>query len=855
MRFRHKKLWVGRMHYLEVIEREKSFSRNIAVHEFYPAKMAEYCDFPEFLNHDIVTTLRRKGINRLYSHQAEAVIAVSESKNIVVTSGVASGKSLCYFLPVINNFIKSEAGKSLFIFPTKALTQDQKTNFSILLNEIAISGCFEKNPVVGVYDGDTENQKRSQIKQSCDFLFTNPDMLHMGILPQHPKWLNFFKNLRFIVIDEAHYYRGVFGSHFANIIRRLMRICRHYGANPQFIVTSATLANAKDFVEKLLQTKFHIVEEDGSQQGEKHFYIYNPPLVNEELGIRRSSLKEVAAISRMLMNTDSQTLIFSESRRSVELLLAEIRKHIKDKDLIKGYRSGYLPVERRNIEKRLREKSLRAVISTNALELGIDIGGLDSVIINGYPGSITSTKQQSGRAGRGDRPSQTILVANSGVLNQFIVRHPEYILENSPEEALINPDNPLILLSHLQCALYEIPFRKGENFGTLPFDEVNKFLVLLQKQNKLFLSGEKYFWKSAKYPASELSLRTAGIKPFVIECENSGSFSLHSKPELIGIVDKESALWMTHPEAIYLQDGEQYFVEKLDLENYRVVVSLSDSVYYTQASSKTDITLLKKIKEDTFTGFKKNYGQIKAVTQVTGYKKIDWQTNEILGYGEVELPPTELITFGFWFTFEQDLTDKLKELQIWNNQSNDYGSDWGKIKQRIKIRDEGKCRNCGRGEGIPPLQVHHIIPFRSFRNTVDANREENLITLCPSCHHQAEQNVMIQSLLSGLANLIRNIAPFYLMSDIRDIRVSHDNKAEISDGLPMLIVYDSVPGGIGLSERLYDLHSALIDACLEIVETCTCKDGCPDCTGAVAENGVGVKNEAKMILKMMQESR
>ncbi|MBT3756047.1 MAG: DEAD/DEAH box helicase, partial [Candidatus Cloacimonetes bacterium] len=429
---------------------DSSILQNIAVHKVHKAKKAELKDFPSYLNGNTINYFKQRGIEKLYSHQRKAIDAIMQNKNTVITTGVDSGKSLCYQIPVLHKLQKDPQTRAIFLFPTKALTQDQKIKFTKFASEF-----LETDIGIGIYDGDTPSDNRRIIKRSANLLFTNPDMLHLGILPHHTNWSEFFTNLKFVIIDEVHIYRGIFGSHFANVIRRLKRIAKFYGANPQFILTSATLSNVEDFSKKLIEEDVNVISNDGSPTGEKHYLIYNPPIVNKELGIRRSAMQETVHIAADLFEQKGQTLVFSESRRSIELILSYLRRNVNEVDLVQGYRSGYLPTDRREIERKFRSGKIRTVVSTNALELGIDIGELDTVLINGYPGSIASTRQQFGRAGRSGKPSFCILVATSNLLDQYLVKHPDYLFDQNPEQALIDPDNPFILLHHLKCALFE----------------------------------------------------------------------------------------------------------------------------------------------------------------------------------------------------------------------------------------------------------------------------------------------------------------------------------------------------------------------------------------------------------------
>lgn len=823
---------------IEAFKKDKSFAKNILIHRVEKSRQPIYKELPDELDPALKDLLFRKGINRIYSHQLESFEAVREGNNVVISTGVASGKSLCYQLPILQELQADSNIRALFLFPTKALAQDQKENLLKFLTDINYRG---NKAGVGIYDGDTPSGQRKQIREKANFVFSNPDMLHLGILPHHTKWVKFFSNLKYIVIDEVHIYRGIFGSHFTNVLRRLKRIARYYGSLPKFILTSATLSNVSAFIERLIEEEVFLIDHDDSPQGEKHFMIYNPPYVYRELGIRRKAILETIRIANKIYEYEGQTLIFAQSRRLVELILTYLQKDKKEPEKIHGYRSGYLPKVRRKIEKQFRDGEIKTTVTTNALELGIDIGGLDTVIINGYPGSIASTKQQSGRAGRKGKASLTILVASSNLIDQYLVQHPEYIFDNSPEEALINPDNPFILLHHLKCALFEMPFLNTEDFGRLPARKVGKYLSLLQDYGVLHKSENKFFWRADSYPANDISLRTAGANEYVLRAED----------KIIGTVDQNSAFWLTHPEAIYIHGGDSYYVEKLDQKKFIVELIPKDTDYYTLSQSRTEFELLGLKSSSEFPEGKKYYGRIKVREQVVGYKKIKWYTNEILGYGNLDLPPSELVTYGYWFSISDDVVKKLEEIGAWSNKLNDYGPDWLEISKKVRERDSYSCQSCGLFEGEKAYDVHHKIPFRAFSSNEEVNKLENLVTLCSSCHRAAERELYIQSGLAGLAYLLRNIAPLFLMCDRNDIRAHMEVNSTLAAGNPAITFYDSVPGGIGLCEKLYDIHTKILDEAFKVVSNCLCKDGCPACVGPVAEKGVGAKAHVKQILKLL----
>jgi DEAD/DEAH box helicase domain-containing protein len=570
---------------------DPAFMRNVTRWEELPVQEGSYAEFPSSLDPRLRDTLRRRGIERLYSHQADALRAVGRGENVVVVTPTASGKTLCYNIPVVNEFLADGESRALYLFPTKALSQDQVAELKALVGELRI------DLRTHTYDGDTAPGLRQAIRQSGHIVVTNPDMLHTGILPHHTKWVKLFQNLKFIVIDEMHQYRGVFGSHVANVIRRLKRICRFYGRSPLFILCSATIANPAELAGALIEEPVTLIDRSGAPRSTKHFIFYNPPVVDRELGIRRSALLETQRLARELNRRKVQTIVFTRSRLGVELLLTYLqqgRKEIPGEDSgIRGYRGGYLPRERRSIEAGLREGTVKTVISTNALELGIDIGELEACIINGYPGTIASTWQQTGRSGRRSGASLGLLVANSAPLNQYIVNNPDYFFGRSPERALINPDNLIILTNHVRCAAFELPFNAGERFGRA---EIGGILEFLADEGTLYRSGERFHWMEDAYPAEEISLRSAARENVVIIDTTT------AQPQVIGEVDRFSAPMLVHEEAVYIHGGRQYQVERLDFAEKKAYVRAVRVNYFTDANLSVDLKVL-----DTFAREEKRF--------------------------------------------------------------------------------------------------------------------------------------------------------------------------------------------------------------------------------------------------------
>jgi DEAD/DEAH box helicase domain-containing protein len=862
---------------LDFWKRDRDTAPNLVAWRTLPSRPAQTHPIPEDLAAPVKQTLIASGIHTIYSHQFEAWTHARARENIILSTGTASGKTLAYNLPVFASLLQDVNARALYLFPTKALAQDQLST----LERLTVQTFERLNLSTAIYDGDTPQKDRSAIRRNARIVLSNPDMLHTGILPHHTNWSDFFTNLRFVVIDEMHTYRGVFGSHVANVIRRLKRVANFYGANPQFILASATIGNPKELAERLIEEPVHLIDSDGSARGPRHFIIYNPPITDASLGLRKSSLLEGVRLAQDLLNQDVQSVIFARSRKSVEIILRYLQENqspvsnlhstLTTYQLpIRGYRSGYLPTQRREIEKGLRDGTVKTVVATNALELGIDIGGLGAAILVGYPGTVASARQQAGRAGRDLESAAAVMVASASPIDQFLAHHPEYFFERSPEQALVNPDHLLILLEHLRCAMFELPFQKGEGFGALPGSMIEEYLQFLVENNEAHESQEKVFWMSDQYPAANISLRSASPQGVVLQSTNDDtSTSLSAgRPITIGTVDGESALWMVHPGAIYLHEAQSFFVKELNLEEHIARLHPIESDYYTEPLRSTEVTVLSESAQallpSPFRGGmsegqggvgEKKWGELQVTTQVTGFRKRRWYTHENLGEEPLELPATDLQTTGYWVSLSEETISHLREAGAWTNDPNNYGPAWPRIRDRVRARDKYTCQVCGTPETARQHDVHHKTPFRAFRapdgspDPSQANRLENLTTLCPSCHHKVEQNVRMRSGLAGLAYVLGNLAPLFLMCDTGDLGTHVEPVENQTFGQPTVVLYDLVPAGIGFSQKLFEMHDELIARALELVSECACADGCPSCVGPGGENGVGGKQEALEILK------
>jgi DEAD/DEAH box helicase domain-containing protein len=838
---------------------DRSFMRDVVAWERVPARPGRYAPFPAALDPRLNVVLRARGIDQLYTHQAAAIDEVLHSEHICVVTSTASGKTLCYNLPVLNALLRDKQATALYLFPTKALANDQLTALSDLIRDL-------QQPIaVQTYDGDTSRERRKAARNAGGIVITNPDMLHTGILPHHTQWAQLFESLRYIVIDELHTYRGVFGSHFANVMRRLKRICKFHGSSPQFILASATIANPQQLAERLIEEPITLIDDDGAPRGEKHWILINPPLIDPAIGQRRSLVLHSRDIAARLLQADVQTIVFARARLTTEVLLTYLRESIASEGgtlraaQVHGYRGGYLPEERRAIEQGLRDGSIRGVVSTNALELGVDIGQLDAAVLAGYPGTIASALQQAGRAGRRSNVSAALIVASANPLDQFIITHPRYFFERSPEHGLVAPDNLIILSNHLKCAAFELSFEAGEQFGC--FAQTDELLEALVEEGLLNKQAapkpnlpDRYFWLADDYPANGISLRTGTADTIVIFDQTE------MRARSIGQIDRDSAGLLVHEGAIYIHEGQSFLVNRLDWEHGQAFVTPAHVDYYTEASTTTNVDVEEEHERVEMPATIKSIGEVLITSQTTGFRKIKLYTHETLGWGEIQLPGQEMHTTAYWFCIAPDVADRLIAEGVLFA-PNDYGPDWDKVRQEILTRDGHRCRKCGAGEPSDRSHdVHHIRPFREFgyvrggnRNDRLANAPENLITLCRACHHRAEAATGLRGALSGLGHVLGEIAPLYLMCDPRDIGVIAEARSAFTE-LPTITIYDCVPAGIGFSQELFDLHEQLLRAAHDVVAQCQCETGCPGCVGpigseAAQRDDLNVKQLTLKVLK------
>jgi DEAD/DEAH box helicase domain-containing protein len=753
----------------------------------FPAREPQWADFPAWVHADLVAAYAAKGIRRPYSHQAAAAEAVHAGRNIVIVTPTASGKTLCYNLPILNAILENPDSRALYLFPTKALAQDQLAELYDLNQRL------ENRFGVFTYDGDTPSDARKAIREKAHIALTNPDMLHTGILPHHTRWTRLFENLRYIVIDELHTYRGVFGSHLCNVLRRLRRIARFYGREPQFICCSATIANPGDLASRLLEADVDVLDANGAPAAEKTFVFYNPPVVNRALGIRRSYINESSRVAQEFLKHDLQTMVFANSRLHTELLLTFLQQanpQLPGKpETIRGYRGGYLPNERREIERGLRDGRVRGVVSTSALELGIDVGSLDAVVMAGYPGTIAGTWQRAGRAGRRSGSSCAVLVASSAPLDQFIVRHPGYFFGSTPEHAFIQPDNLEILINHLKCAAFELPIAPGERFGDV---DVPDLCARLAEAGFLHRTGEHYHWTQEAYPADTVSLRSVTSDNFVI-------IDITGQPNVIGEVDYPSALTTVHEKAIYLHGGQQYHVEHLDFKERKAYVKQVDADYYTDAVRYTQVRVLEIAAQASAHESRpeipaaRSHGDVLVRSQVVGFKKIKFFTNENVGAGNLELPENEMHTTSYWITLERPLLESLP-YTVSERQSGMFG-------------------------------LLHAL--------------ESVATLLLMCDRRD----------LGTAIGERPPVPGSEADDFVSMRLEDAVAAGSKEFFePNLYLFDAYPGGIGFSEPLFRVHELLVQKTHELIAGCGCEQGCPSCVGPAGDLAPRAKESALAIL-------
>jgi DEAD/DEAH box helicase domain-containing protein len=736
---------------------EPSWSSGVLHHAHMPARPADFVPMPDWLDPGLTAGLARRGVTALYRHQAEAMEAVRAGDDVVVVTPTASGKSLCYLVPTLQALVDDPTARALYLFPTKALGQDQVTE----LGELCRAADLHIN--ASTYDGDTPNAIRSAIRSAGQVVVTNPDMLHAAILPHHTKWFQLFEQLRIIVIDELHTYRGLFGCHVANVLRRLLRICAHYGSHPVIVCCSATIGNPGELASLLTGRPARVVNRNGAPSGERHILMVQPPLLDRATGARGSAQMLATRWALPFLKAGRQTLVFGRSRVGVELMLSNLREALRLGDgprgRVRGYRGGYLPTERRAVERGLRDGELLGVVTTNALELGVDVGQLDVSILAGYPGSIAATWQQMGRAGRRQGTSVSVLIAGGGPVDRYVVEHPEFLLDSPPEEARLDPDNLHVLLGHLKAACFELPFEPGERFGTM---EAAPLLAFLAEEGLVRQAGDdRWYWSSDNFPASSVSLRTAAQENVVIIDTTA------DRPRVIGEVDIFAAQTLVHEDAIYLHESAQFHVDKLDWDERKAYVRRVDADHYTYADRAVTLKPLETFASAPVAGGHSAHGEVMVSSLVSMFKKLKFGTDENLGWGPIHLPEIELQTTAYWLM--------------------------------LGSAAEGWRR--------------------------------------------ADLDVA----LLGVGRAIQAVAAVLLMVDPRDLGLVSQVRSP-HNGSPTVYLYESVPGGVGLSERLHDRHSELVAGAADLIAGCGCDSGCPACTGPRLEPDIDAKALALRLL-------
>jgi DEAD/DEAH box helicase domain-containing protein len=711
--------------------------------ESLEAREAQHADPARPLPDPLARGLGSMGIERLYAHQVEAIDAAREGRHTVVVTSTASGKTLCYNLPVLEALLGDPSLRALYLFPTKALAQDQHRG--LLRWKELIPGLPLES---GTYDGDTPGNTRRKLRDEANVILSNPDMLHSGILPNHGRWAEFFAGLRYVVLDEIHVYRGVFGSNVASVLRRLDRVCRHYGSSPVFVCCSATIANPKELAEKLTDRPMRLVDRDGSPRGAKTFLLWNPPVLEDGSMERRSTNVEAAELLSRLVAAGHPTIAFVRARVVSEVVLRYTREMLERlrpscATRVRSYRGGYLPAERREIEKMLFSGDLLGVVSTSALEVGIDVGALEAAVLVGYPGSVASTWQRAGRAGRGLDDALVILVGQNAPIDQYLMRHPRYLFGQSPEAGVVDPSNPHLAMAHLRSAVFELPLTPEDlpRFG----DYSGAVLEILEEDAQVRWVKNRWYWTGEGYPAADIGLRTLSSDVFTIVDTTDES-------RVIGTIDEPGAHQLVHDQAIYMHEAETYFVQRLDLEKKAAFVEKSDMDYYTQSVTEVRVKVDREEMQRPWRDAWVHYGDV-SVTHVTFmFRKIKFGSRDSLGYGSLDLPPLTLATTGLWLTPGAEILSR--------------------------VRAAGRIPHEG---------------------------------------------------LLGAANAVQGVLPLYVLCDTMDVNTTVNAE---NTGVPSLYVYDKYPGGLGFARKAYDLVEEILTAALDVIEKCSCRDGCPSCVGS-----------------------
>ncbi|MCA9188988.1 MAG: DEAD/DEAH box helicase [Pirellulaceae bacterium] len=770
--------------FLEAVVQRPEYDGQIQHIEQLAERPGRFADPGRPLSDELQELLAAHGIEQLYVHQARAIDVARKGADWVVVTGTASGKTLCYNLPILETCLDDPEARVLYLFPTKALAQDQlKGQLELVAGNQEIAQRIRP----GVYDGDTPTAQRRRIKAEANLVLSNPDMLHASVLPYHPKWSRFFSQLRYVVLDEVHTYRGILGANVACVLRRLIRVCQHYGTQPQFLAASATIANPGELVSRLIGRDVQVIDEDGSPRGRKHFVLWNPSPLGKDSLARRSATDDAVMLMVESLREGAQALTFTRTRQAAELVNRYVQDQLRSSDReladsVRAYRGGYLPNERRQIEADLFSGRLRGVAATNALELGVDIGSLDVALLVQYPGTIASTWQQAGRSGRRHDESVAVLLAGNDPVDQYLLRHPDYFFQQSPEHAVVDPENPYVLANHLKAAAFELPLDDNDTsrFGDL----ASTIAEVLHDAGELSRIDGRTYYSGEQNPAHRISLRHMSDDTFSIvlmrdkqppgrpdrmprsaklnrSARKGGSTDSSVGParqdldqdfDVIANVDAISAPELVYPEAVYLHNGDSYFVRELDLVGRVAYVERHEMDYYTQAILESSVLITKPINEDaSLPTASLGFGEVDVSWKTVAFKKIKFVTRENIGYGTVDIPAQNLPTTAFWLT----PTDEIRQ----------------------------------------SLKAQHLRPSEG---------------------------------LCGLRNLAVVALPIVAMCDSRDISGVVDSK---NLGKSSMILYDRYPGGLGYAEKGFQRIAELLRICRDIVGQCTCQDGCPSCVG------------------------
>lgn len=799
---------------------------HFALQRELPAQQAQVVDGNPPVAPEMRARMHLLGISRLYVHQAAALDHVAAGEHLLVTTGTASGKSLCYNLPVCAKLLGKDQATALYIFPTKALAQDQARRAAQWL----------PGPAAGkgivIYDGDTAKNKRAALRRKARVLITNPDMLHVAILARHTVFKDFFRKLAFVVVDEIHSYGGVFGSHVANLFERLRRVSRFYGSKPRFIMASATIANGAKLAGWLAGERVQVVNRDGAAKPRRVLLAINPPLLDKRLGIREDYLRTTLDVVGELLQQGIRTLVFVQSRRQVEQLIRTFKDGLATPHVVSGYHAGYLPGERRDIESRWRQGGLQVLVATSALELGMDIGDVQAVVLAGYPGTSSAFWQRLGRMGRRRRMSVAVFIASAGPLDQYMVNHPEYFFNQQGEQVFIHPGNAHIMRQHIRCALYELPFSDQEPFLAADKRFVRQTLESLVQKGEAVRHGKRWFWLGGARPARQVSLRHAGRE----------RLRLLAGKRVIAIIDRSRAMWEAHPGAVYLHNGISYLV--LRCTGNRAILKPKDTDYYTLPLSKTTIQAVNVYERQPQAKGERVYGELTLTVQVTGYREILWDTNQEIGRHDLDMPETVLQTEACWYVLPRHVIADLREHGLWSNDTPRYGGDWRTIRTQVLTRDKNTCRFCGAVQERSFLHVHHLRPIKQFVQVEQANRLDNLVTLCPRCHQRAEALVRTRTGLSGLAFLLRRLVPALLHCRTGDVSLFSEYPSKLAQKGAALVIWERVAKGIGLARGLFGFGKKPFVQAAEVLSRCACRQGCPACVGPPGMEGLGAKRTA-----------